>query len=226
MTVANVDGSGARTIEDPKGKSILGARWSPDASKLVYQEGITFTSGLPLVGNLVVKDRASGRRTQVTDLELTRAGWFFLWPRFSDDGRRVIFHLPRREDSASKFDVWSVPVNGGKPKLVLRDASFPVPFPDGKTIAFVPGARGFYGQSIAIADLDGSRRRTLVEATDAIWWPAISPDGTKIAYVDGIRPWELLRLRLRRRGLNGASTRVADGRTAEWLDDDTLIVNP
>jgi Tol biopolymer transport system component len=168
----------------------------------------------------------SGRRTQVTDLELTRAYWWFLWPRFSDDGQRVIFHLPRRADPATKLDVWSVPVNGGKPELVLRDASFPVPFPDGKTIAFVPGAQGFSGQSIAIADLDASRRRTLVEATDAIWWPAISPDGTRIAYVDGTTAWDSFGSVHVVEVSTGASTKVADGRTAEWLDDDTLIVNP
>jgi len=230
VTVANVDGSGAHAIEDPKGKSILAARWSPDGTKLVYQEGITdlYTSGLPVVGNLVVEDLASGRRTQVTDLELTRANWFFLSPRFSDDGERVIFHLPRHEDSASKFDVWSVPVNWGKPKLMLRDASFPVPFPDGKTIAFVPGTgtRGFYGHSIAVADIDGSRRGTLVEATYAIWWPVISPDGTKIAYVDGVRAWAAGGSVYVVEVSTGVSTKVAEGRTVEWLDDDTLIVNP
>jgi len=117
-------------------------------------------------------------------------------------------------------------VNGGKPELVLRDASFPVPFPDGKTIAFVPGAQGFSGQSIAIADLDASRRRTLVEATDAIWWPAISPDGTRIAYVDGTTAWDSFGSVHVVEVSTGASTKVADGRTAEWLDDDTLIVNP
>jgi Tol biopolymer transport system component len=92
-------------------------------------------------------------------------------------------------------------------------------------IAFVPGARGFSGQSIAIADLDGSRRQTLVEATDAIWWPAISPDGTKIAYVDGTTAWDSSGSVYLVEVSTGASTKVADGRTAEWLDDDTLIVN-
>jgi hypothetical protein len=79
---------------------------------------------------------------------------------------------------------------------VLRDASFPVPFPDGKTIAFVPGARGFSGQSIAIAYVDGT---TAWDSFGSVYVVEVS---------------------------TGASMKVADGRTAEWLDDDTLIVNP
>lgn len=181
--VANIDGSGARTLEaSESGNVIRGARWSPDSTKLVYQERI---GGTRDVGRLVIENLASGRRTLVTDPKLTVANWYFLWPRFSADGKKVIFHLARGPHGSSKFDVWSVSVTGGKPKLVLRDASFPVPFPDGETIAFVPGARGFYGYSIAIADSQGSGRRTLVETGAPIWWPAISPDGRKLTYVVG-----------------------------------------
>ena len=120
-------------------------------------------------------------------------------------------------------------MSGGKPKLVLRDASFPVPFPDGKRIAYVPGARGFSDTSIAIADAHGSRPRTLVTADEYLWWPSVSPDGSKIAYsvnasdalalVSGgtIHVVEVS---------TGATTEVARGTTAEWLDDDTLIISP
>ena len=122
-----------------------------------------------------------------------------------------------------------MPVSGGKPKLVLRDASFPVPFPDGKRIAYVPGARRFSLPSIAIADSHGSRPRTLVKPDESIWWPSVSPDGSKIAYsvnasdalalVSGgtIHVVEVS---------TGATTAVARGTTAEWLDDDTLIISP
>jgi Tol biopolymer transport system component len=134
----------------------------------------------------------------------------------------VLFHLPRDSASSTKLDVWSVPVDGGKAELVLRNASFPVPFPDGETIAFVPGASGFTGTRIALVDSEGSPR-TLVQANDAIWWPAVSPDGSRIAYVDGGTSVYVAEVS------TGESTKVAEiagvSGAAEWLDDDTVIVS-
>ena len=210
----------------PKGLGLGAARWSPDGTKLVYQER---EDGTERFGNLVVEDLASGRRTQVTDFKPpTSAAWWFLWPRFSANGRSVIFHFPRSSNDNSKFDVWSVPVSGGKRKLVLRDASFPVPFPDGKRIAYVPGARGFSHTSIAIADAHGSRPRTLVTADESIWVALRLPRREQDRLLD------------QRRGVvgrasgtihvvevsTGATTAVAMGASAEWLDDDTLIISP
>ena len=110
-------------------------------------------------------------------------------------------------------------MTGGEPTLVLENAAFPLYLPDGEQIAFVPPtSSSFSGQSISIADADGSRR-TLVEANDAIWWPAMSPDGRRIAYQDGdsICVVDVS---------TGESSNVVDGSTAEWLDNDTLIVTP
>lgn len=49
----------------------------------------------------------------------------------SPDGGSVFFHLPRDWSPADEWDVWSVPVTGGEPTLVLQEAAFPLPFPDG-----------------------------------------------------------------------------------------------
>lgn len=218
VTVANIDGTDARSLESPEGLTICAARWSPNGTQLVYQErnGANPSS----VGNLFVQDLSSGRRTQITDLELTRAWWWFLSPSFSPDGRNVIFHLPRGSSEITKWDVWSVPVTGGELTLVLRNAAFPRYFPDGKEIAFVlPTTSNFGGHSIAIASADGrGSRRTLVEA-NGIWWPTMSPEGSRIAYQDGSSIYVV-------DVSTGESSRVADGNLAEWLDDDTLIVSP
>jgi Tol biopolymer transport system component len=66
---------------------------------------------------------------------------------------------------------------------------------------------------------DSDIRSTLVEANDSIWWPRLSPDGSKIAYQDGgsIYVVDLF---------TRESSKVADGDNAEWLDNDTLIVAP
>jgi Tol biopolymer transport system component len=224
LTVANIDGTDARTLRSPEGLNVCGARWSPDGTKLVYQ--LRNGADPRDVGNLFVQDLSSGRRTQLTDLELSRAWWWYLSPSFSRDGREVVFHMPRTSSETTKWDVWSAPIAGGEPTLVLRGASFPMldraQAPEGEEIAFVsPMSDNFAGHSIMIGrPIPGSDiRRTLVEANYSIWWPTRSPDGRRIAYQDGgsIHVFDLV---------THKSSKVADGDTAEWLDNDTLIVAP
>lgn len=212
MRVGTIDGTSIRTVHVPDGRNGYLPRWSPDGKTLVFQlrEG-----GTNDVGNIFLEDVSTGRRTQLTHLEMSTASSWFLSARFTPDGTSVVFHRPRVP--LPTWDMWSVPVTGGEPTLVLRDAAFGQYFPDGSTIAFVdsPG-----GDSIQIADPDGSRR-TLVRAntTDGIWWPEISPDGGSIAYQDGGSIYVV-------RVSTGESSKVADGDNATWLDDHTLIVSP
>jgi Tol biopolymer transport system component len=220
MAVADIDGSDARSVRLPEGLNGYAPHWSPDGTKIVYQLRNGASDGRDL-GNLFVQDLSSGQTTQLTDLERSKAGWWFMSPRFSPDGRSVIFHLARDSSATTKFDVWSVPVTGGEPTLVLRNALFPMVLPDGEGIAFVkPSGFDLSGDRISIADAEGSRR-TLVEANVAIEFPTMSPDGSRIAYRDGGSIYVV-------DVSTGESSKVADGNydNASWLDDDTLIVAP
>jgi Tol biopolymer transport system component len=236
-TVANVDGTDARTLRSPEGLNYYGARWSPDGTKIVYQERKAETND---VGNLFVEDLSTGRRTQLTHLNLSRPAvlteappggwWWFLSPSFSPDGRNVIFHMPRSSSQTTNWDVWSVPVTGGEPTLVLRNAAFPVlnpsGGPEGVEIAFVsPMPNAFAGRGIMTGRPipDSDIRRTLVEAKSSIWWPAFSPDGRRIAYQDG---GSIYVVGVRDLWSVDIAKKVASGDTAEWLDNDTLIVAP
>jgi Tol biopolymer transport system component len=148
----------------------------------------------------------------------TVSGWW-VPPSFSPDGRTVIFHLPRDSSATTQWDVWSVPATGGERRLVLENAAYPVYLPDGKQIAFVSELTpDLTGRTISIADATGARR-VLVKAIHGIWSMTISPDGTRLAYGDGGSIYVV-------DVSTGDSSKVADGDSAEWLDNDTLIVVP
>ena len=129
----------------------------------------------------------------------------------------MIFHLPRALSSGIKWNLWSVPVTGGEPTLLVRNAAQPTTF-DGATYAFVrPMPDFFEGSRLVIATPDGFR--TLVEASFGIFEPKMSPDGSRIAYADGGSIYVV-------DVSTGESSQVAVGRMAAWLDDDSLIVAP
>ena len=215
--VAKSDGSQGRRL-DPKSRiNYYAGGWSPDSTKIVYQRRDGSGDAGPF-GDLVVEDMVSGRKTRI-DLGLgsPESGWWYLAPTFSPDGRNVIFQLPRGPDGMTKWDLWSVPVIGGKPTLLVRNAA-QATTSDGPIWAFVrPKDEFFDGTRLVIATPDGFR--PLVEASLGIFEPKMSPDGSKIAYQDGDSIYVV-------DVSTGESSEVALGRMAAWLDDDTLIVAP
>lgn len=232
VTVANLDGTNLRSIDPAPGLVICAPRWSPDDTRLVYQERPATDDG---VGNLFVHDLSTDQRTQITDLKLKKAWWWFLSPRFApatgefskETGPgHVIFHLPRSSSQVTTWDVWSVPETGGQLTLVLRNAAFPMlpaSGPEGLRIQFVaPMPNNFEGERIMTGRPipDSDIRQSLVTAKSSIWWPTMSPDGRRIAYQDGGSIY-VVDIRL-----GDMPSKVAEGNTAEWLDTHTLIVSP
>ena len=223
IKIANIDGTGVRTLPPPpEGFVDQPPRWSPDGTRIVYQERFDDDDD---VGNLFVYDLSTGEKTQITDLELRRSWHYDLWPSFSDHADdEVIFHMARTSGQTGTADVWFVPATGGEPRLLLENAWYPM---TGSSLAKDISAFVFLLPS---ADLSSrsimaghpccpNLRQTLVEANESIWWPTMSPDGDSIAYQDGESIYVL-----------DISTRevseVGIGGTAEWLDNDTLIVAP
>jgi Tol biopolymer transport system component len=211
IRVADLDGSALRPVTPTNGLDAYGPQWSPDGTTLLYQLRDNTTSRF---GSLMIQEVATGATTRLATLPGADA-WWFTSPSFSPDGRTVLFQLPRPDTTI--WDLWSVPVAGGKPVKVLSDAALGRYLPDGGKIAFVAGMRAsdFKGRRIGIADAQG-HRRTLV-AGEAIWRPTISPDGATIAYADG-SDIDIVDVS------TGEVTRVGSGTGAEWLDDDTLLV--
>jgi Tol biopolymer transport system component len=221
--LVNLDGSDERIL-DPEGSvGYLNGRWSPDGTKIVYQaKDMAFITQF---GSLIVEDVASGEQTQVIDFERDfgreSAWWFFITPTFSGDGQHVYFHLPRGgEEENPEWDVWSVPVTGGEPTMVLENAAQPVTLPDQESLgAFVvPGPDDFSGPSLMLSTREGPR--TLVEAREMIGAPTASPDGTRIAYFDGDTEIYVVDVS------TGESAQVAQADDVlSWIDNDTLILD-
>ena len=214
LYVANVDGTQVRQIS-AIGQDAFGAQWSPDGSMLVYQQRDGSTQRL---GNLVVQDVATGQRTQVTHFEAQPWDWWFTFPSFAPDGRSVLFQLPRGDPNNPIWDLWSVPVAGGEQTLVQRNAGWGGYSPDGTRLAYLSPVDGhdFTGGGLWITSVHGGTPRALVPQGH-LKWVRWSPDGTQISYSDDGSIYVL-------DVATGSATRVADGGTAEWFDDHTLIV--
>jgi Tol biopolymer transport system component len=103
------------------------------------------------------------------------AGWEGQ-PAVSPDGTMVAY----TSGAAGNPDIWVVRAQGGDPLRLTRDPASdtdPTWFPDGEAIAFVSN-RGASPSIWRIPPLGGSPVRLLPDAED----PAISPDGTRIAF--------------------------------------------
>ena len=222
--VANINGSNVRAFDRTAAAGeAVAPRWSPDGTKVVYQGKAVGND----IGNLFVLNVMTGRVTQITDLEPLNAGLYYMAPTFSPDGDTVLFTKPTRSasggDPQTHWDLWTVPVTGGEPTLVRRNAIGGDFAPNGDSIAYtqatlVDGRFGF--GDLYVARSDGSGARKLVDGGE-IWLPRWSPDGSRIGYSDG-----------ERNGLfvvdveTGETEQVLNSdEWAEWVDENTMIVD-
>ena len=105
----------------------------------------------------------------------TGAGWEGQ-PAISPDGTMIAY----TSDEAGSRDLWLVRPDGGEPLALTDDAASetdPAWFPDGSAIAYVSDRDGTPA-IWRISTLGGSSVKLVSDAAD----PAISPDGTRIAF--------------------------------------------
>jgi Tol biopolymer transport system component len=209
--VANIDGTHVQRVSS-LGYAGFASQWSPDGSMLVYQQRVSSNGH---IGNLFVWNAATGRLTRVTNLDQSHEwGFWAMLPSFSADGTSILFEQPRGwlpgGNNVSE-DLWSVPVTGGKPTLVRRNAGAGYYSPDGRWLAYLSEQN-----QLMIVSAQGGTPRQVAQG-DNVGWPRWSPDATRLSYSDNnsIYVFDLA---------TGLSTKVAEGGAAEWFDNHTLVV--
>lgn len=217
--VANVDGTNIRPLDKTAATApdTVGPQFSPDGSHIAYQ-GKGYGQW---TGDIFLVDVATGETTRLTHLKPVAASLWYMGPTFSPDGQTVFFTRSTSNFSTS-WDLWSVPVSGGKPRLVLPDAIGGRLSPDGRTIVYFkykPSPENPFFGDMWVAEADGTDARRLArgDVFSARW----SPDGTRIAYTDQGRGGAYVV-----DVTTGEISRVLKDtdKFPEWLDDHTWII--
>jgi len=149
------------------------AALSPDGKYLLH---VLQENGMQ---SLWLRHIPTGSNTQVVPPLATR----YTGLTFSPDGNYIYF--VRRDESEEEIDsVYSSPVLGGMPRLVLNDIDSPVAFaPDGKKFAYLHQHGTSLGMDLLVAHSDGSPDHAIFEhrpvRTDSLTL-AWSPDGKTI----------------------------------------------
>jgi Tol biopolymer transport system component len=128
------------------------------------------------------------------DSKMATPGWG-AGSRVSPDGKMIAFSGRTTEGSEFHLHLWTLPVEGGKPKQITSSSEpitdmFPCWSPDGKAIAFVRArvsknyAEGFGEINIYIINSSGGEPKPLTSESDRVNFGPIawSPDGRLIAY--------------------------------------------
>jgi dipeptidyl aminopeptidase/acylaminoacyl peptidase len=230
--VANADGTHVRRVtQDELGAS--SGSWSPDGSSIVFIGGMADLENGWRMANISVLDLDTGEAAMV--LPESQKG--FEDPHFDSDGRSVVFsrwdtHSDFPDSSYGQWDLWSVPVAGGKPTIAIEGRGRGDVAPDGKSILY-PRITSFCSgngcSSLAevwISDADRQDPRPLVPVTldhlsawaEAGW----SPNGVWVGYTQSVLSGEsgvyYLNLLTRERTL------ITFGQSVDWLDHWTMIV--
>jgi Tol biopolymer transport system component len=214
--IADLDGTEGRQVtHDPIGATW--PAWSPDGTKIAY---VRTKNNSTLDGNLFVLDIATGESTQVAD----GIGW---GPQFTPDGSSLLYTHMSLNAGVEEAELRTVPVSGGRSVLLFDPQARGLGYsgggslsPDGSLVTFMGHRIGGPGALRFVARADGTEWRIVGSciSNPAGTW---SPDGTRIVCGPNGPPPGIQVIDV----ATGDATRVAKGRVAIWLDDNTLLVD-
>jgi Tol biopolymer transport system component len=213
--IARIDGTRVRQMtHEPRGAAW--PAWSPDGRMIAYEDG----SGGHR--NLFVLERATGRSSLVTGESMGGGS------QFTPDGSALVY----TGGENAYPELRTVPVTGGKSTLVVDldggledsgDGSFS---PDGSRVTFLGGGSptpaGHCGPCRLVANSDGTDRRIVFGCYPSNPAGTWSPDGSRIVCRAGAAESSIVVVDM----TSGSRSRIARGRSAVWVDDRTLLIEP
>ena len=156
--------------------------FAPDGESFVYVHSSLNAQGV--AENAIYRASLDGaQNNQVA--KPTNNKTAFNWPHVSWDGKWIYYTSsfpvpPNKQESV----IQRVPVGGGEPQTIVKDARMSTESPDGKTIAFVRFNYDTFTGGLWIANTDGSGERELLndQVFVMISAPQFSPDGSQILF--------------------------------------------
>jgi Tol biopolymer transport system component len=144
---------------------------SPDGRMLAFIRGDSAFFG---VGEIYVKLLPSGDAVQLTHDSLEKLG-----PAFSPDGSRITY------GTVAPWDTWEVPVLGGQPQILLRNASSLTRIDDGKHLLFSEIKQGLHMALVTTDEARGQSRDVYVPPGERsmVHHSYLSPDGQSVLMV-------------------------------------------
>ena len=166
LTVADVDRGTQQTLLT-HAPYLWAPTVSPDGSRIAFSRAET--NGL---WHLWLMPAAGG-----TARQLTFGGTGEIYPRFTPDGRAIVFHT-----WAAPHRLWEVSLDGGPPKAITpegaADEGWADVSPDGRLLAFVRVLQGI--EYIFITPRAGGDPKRLTSGPSTL--PRWSPDGTHLVF--------------------------------------------
>lgn len=178
-----VNGLGSRIIVSEGGKQVSvpysgladWAHWpalAPDGSRVVFSEG---------AGPIMAYDwRKNGGKETLVQLTTKGATYSDLMPRYSPDGKHIVF-VSRRDDD---MEIYRMRADGSEQTRLTRSPGIdchPVYSPDSQRIAFTSNRDGKY--EIYVMNADGSNVRRVTTHAEHNNHPCWHPDGKQLVFV-------------------------------------------
>lgn len=187
--IYTVPASGGKAVQVTPEPGGYYPRWSPDGERIYFrgfeeeEEKVT-TLYVPAVGGDTVEIPVRSERWLVSRVP---GGGLNISP---DSERIVVSAYQEPYDPKEGVDIWTIPVNGGRPNRLTSDGSFegyPCWSPDGQWVAFTDWHEKSEDESfdaIYVIPAEGGEIRQITSEADSLGGGAIafSPDGERIAF--------------------------------------------
>jgi Tol biopolymer transport system component len=169
LYLANADGAGRRRLFS-SGTRESYPDWSPDGRRILF---VSDSGGH---SDIYVREvDGTGLRA------LTHEAGRNSWPSWSPDGRQIAF----MSDRTGKWQLFIMHADGSDPRRLTHTATNefnPEWWPDGRRLVFESTRNGGGKDDIYSIDVASGRETRLTAIAANAIFPAVSPDGTRIAF--------------------------------------------